>query len=74
MLVPVGLLYVTHNASPRDLAFMPCSCGSPGSMKSALPWSRAKARNDITPALYHVITDGWLLSLVTIVSQLAYVV
>lgn len=73
-LVPVGLLYLTHDVSARDLAFMPLQLWPLGRVKSALPRSGAEACCGMTPALHCVTRGGWLSSLVTLVSQRAYIV
>lgn len=73
LLGPISLLYLTHGASSQDLASVPLQLWPLDRVKPALPGSKAKACSSTDSASHHIIPDRWHLSLVTVVSQLAYV-
>ena len=73
LLGPISLLYLTHDALSQDLASVPLQLWPLDRVKPALPGSKAKACSSMNSASHHIIPDRWRLSLVTVVSQLAYI-
>ena len=68
---PAGLLCLIYSTSPQGLASL--QLWALGRVKSTLPWSRAKACSGMNSALHLIILGRCLLSLVTTVSQPAYI-